>query len=933
MAHVKRNSLPLPTTIALPDSPATPNATFTPSTPVPPSPVTSFSFSGTHPLPLNASNILLHNTQFTAQTSSSTHAGGIQPSASFFKPKKPVEYASGAQRYPPPPPHLGLPDGDDEHGVETEEPAKPRASTHLTIPHPLSPSFSTGTLSPSLSQHHHHHSNHSLDDMREHEDRGGVPPSDTEDDLKRRTVNPKLSREPLIDAAHTPNPTLTIPGTPSRIPPINTGILSIGGNHNFNNPGPSRPVLSIRGSGAQSPTSAGSSNRFGLMRTVFGGASQSSSTTPHSASTNSPATPRRGSQDAVNTTRASRRTSLDVSITTKKSKRNSLVYKPRLTFESLRRSSASRDETGSRRESYVATEDETEDERGLHNRSHSHGRHPFAAENGDGIPLTPTKAGARKASKGRGSRSGHGHGRSDDGHTHTPRKDRARAKRSSFGASSRSRSRSVGSSRSSLSDEEDVSSLEGGGASTPTPGLFNPTPPPLGRGEYPKMKTPLRYPLDPSLIPVEKLEQELATRARGRKRSRRGILGNVRLGKGKGGALEKQTGLPTTTGGTTLSSQSSKQHIRAAVDIAEDDENGGDEKPGRLVKRYELHPSRNGFFFGGRIMTGGDSPWAFIMALCVLFGIAGVWFGTTGVWWWKEAGRARVSISLGDPPPVGLGNTGLNLRPGLSSLDKLGVEGRDWTWVTVNANARRAGKAIVIVCAYLTAMVISSMFMTAFSDPGVLPRGLDLNPPFPANSPSDGGLRAPMPRDLKVREDVVRVKYCPTCKTYRPPRASHCKMCDNCVDGCDHHCQWVNNCVGSRNYTTFFVLLMSATLTAILVIVTAALHLYYLTVWQRYTFKEALSQGAGSAVGFCLAIVVIWPVGALLSYHLRVSLFYDYLLSPSSVRPAFNPYIPFPDYERSRILQNLESCRFLTRACLSSHLVSPRTRLIGGGKA
>ncbi|KAF6763826.1 DHHC palmitoyltransferase-domain-containing protein, partial [Ephemerocybe angulata] len=222
--------------------------------------------------------------------------------------------------------------------------------------------------------------------------------------------------------------------------------------------------------------------------------------------------------------------------------------------------------------------------------------------------------------------------------------------------------------------------------------------------------------------------------------------------------------------------------------------------------------------------------WAFIMALCV--------YGSerTGVWWWKEAG---------DPPPVGLGNTGLNLRPGLSSLDKLGVEGRDWT-------------PIVIVCAYLTAMVISSMFMTAFSDPGVLPRGLDLNPPFPANSPSDGGLRAPMPRDLKVREDVVR------CKTYRPPRASHCKMCDNCVDGCDHHCQWVNNCVGSRNYTTFFVLLMSATLTAILVIVTAALHLYYLTVWQRYTFKEALSQGAGSAV--------IWPVGALLSYHLRLLL-------------------------------------------------------------
>jgi palmitoyltransferase ZDHHC9/14/18 len=241
-------------------------------------------------------------------------------------------------------------------------------------------------------------------------------------------------------------------------------------------------------------------------------------------------------------------------------------------------------------------------------------------------------------------------------------------------------------------------------------------------------------------------------------------------------------------------------------------------RTGAPLRNYQRHPSRNKFFLRGRLLTGGDSPWAFLASLALVAAITGTWFGTTCVWWW-----------------------------------------------------RHKSPAVALVGAYMCLLTVSTMLATAMRDPGILPRALDPDPPYPAASPSDGAPRVPMPRDLKVRTDVVRVKYCPTCRTYRPPRASHCKMCDNCVDACDHHCQWVNNCVGRRNYTVFFVFLVAAVLTLVLVATTAALHIYFLARGGA-GFRKALGRAAGSAVVFCLAIAVIWPVAVLLSYHMRLLL-------------------------------------------------------------
>lgn len=92
-----------------------------------------------------------------------------------------------------------------------------------------------------------------------------------------------------------------------------------------------------------------------------------------------------------------------------------------------------------------------------------------------------------------------------------------------------------------------------------------------------------------------------------------------------------------------------------------------------------------------------------------------------------------------------------------------------------------------------------SLLRTSFSDPGIIPRASQdeaayiekqIEVPNSLNSPT----YRPPPRtkEIFVRGQTVKLKYCFTCKIFRPPRASHCSLCDNCVDRFDHHCPWVS---------------------------------------------------------------------------------------------------------------------------------------------
>jgi ribosomal protein L40E len=74
----------------------------------------------------------------------------------------------------------------------------------------------------------------------------------------------------------------------------------------------------------------------------------------------------------------------------------------------------------------------------------------------------------------------------------------------------------------------------------------------------------------------------------------------------------------------------------------------------------------------------------------------------------------------------------------------------------------------------------------------------------------DPGVLIPAPPDPSLQPQLVEVngaqfecKICTTCNIVRPPRSSHCRQCDWCVDEYDHHCGVLGSCVAKRTFRFF----------------------------------------------------------------------------------------------------------------------------------
>eukprot|EP00903_Cladosiphon_okamuranus_P006968 g6782.t1 len=204
---------------------------------------------------------------------------------------------------------------------------------------------------------------------------------------------------------------------------------------------------------------------------------------------------------------------------------------------------------------------------------------------------------------------------------------------------------------------------------------------------------------------------------------------------------------------------------------------------------------------------------------------------------------------------------GSDVRWFISSNLTLTLPAMLFVWEMFRGFPVRGGGVLATVGLSLWAFAMSNLWLTALSDPGIIPRN-------PSNE------RAPPPVGEAI--GLHGFKYCETCNIFRPPRSKHCQACNNCVDRFDHHCPWVGSCVAVRNYRYFFAF-VGATVVLIFFMMTAMVARVVLRLAVEGDGSverglEVVASGPLDLLMTAMALLVGVPLLRLWWYHIQTIL-------------------------------------------------------------
>ena len=192
------------------------------------------------------------------------------------------------------------------------------------------------------------------------------------------------------------------------------------------------------------------------------------------------------------------------------------------------------------------------------------------------------------------------------------------------------------------------------------------------------------------------------------------------------------------------------------------------------------------------------------------------------------------------------------------------------------------------------------MLISFLTEPGIIPRN---SPEYMINE-NNNKLNENDEKDKKVLPRIFTERICETCKIMRPPGASHCSKCNNCVLEFDHHCIFISNCVGKRNHKYFYLFLIFGSIFSILATILNLITMLYVFIIRAKETLKPLYNGNKWLLFLSIILLIIcisfstsrFPdfgiilFTGLLGLGILLIIWYKYV--PKNGKPSyFNPFI------------------------------------------
>ena len=235
---------------------------------------------------------------------------------------------------------------------------------------------------------------------------------------------------------------------------------------------------------------------------------------------------------------------------------------------------------------------------------------------------------------------------------------------------------------------------------------------------------------------------------------------------------------------------------------------------------------------------------------------------------------------------------------------------------------------LYIICGISYFLTIFFMILSFIIEPGIIPRKC---PDFSkvtedsSKNNKNNDLKEEEKQNDKVKDNIqenekennnkedegniipkiFKERECITCNIIRPPGASHCRICDNCIQDFDHHCYYISNCVGKRNHKYFYFFLFFGSICGMQVSLFSLITIYNLFIIKfketifilykgnKYLFILSMSlMILGLFSVYCDArnviCLILFP---LIGFCIFTRMWYKYIYILNNLPKYYNPFI------------------------------------------